>query len=401
MSEQITALLNRYADEMAAGTVIPTPPVSTPEREKPSRLRKVGVPFGAAAAAAAVAFVATTVGSGSGTPTVIDVIAGGGPVPQQESDTPPPGFTLLEFPPDIAEADPEVPVPPGRERLRLALELPDAPVVEELTPYTIVIANPTDDPVSLKPCPGYRIEYGGQSSTGRLPCEQLPDQVAVGQTLRITLEAEFGMWDGPDADPARPIDVSWAIRGPDPAIGTTVLMYPPMPPPVATAPFTEAPAPPGEPLSGPEGLSRGLKPWWPMHPTIIDSDKQVRAGEEVAYTVRLWNNNPKDPVDLRPCRGFTQWLQRPVRQPGEQVAFLDWSFERGEVGSLLSSEHMLNCKALPSTLAARQWVQLEMRLRVPADYPPGEASLAWKVGELDVFGSPQTRYVTINVLPAN
>jgi hypothetical protein len=89
-----------------------------------------------------------------------------------------------------------------------------------------------------------------------------------------------------------------------------------------------------------------------------------------------------------------------VQPPGEQVAFLDWSFERGQVGSLLSTEHLLNCEALPAQLPARQWVQLDMRLRVPADYPPGDASLAWKVGELDVFGSPQTRYATVRVLPA-
>jgi hypothetical protein len=39
-----------------------------------------------------------------------------------------------------------------------------------------------------------------------------------------------------------------------------------------------------------------------------------------------------------------------------------------------------------------------MELAIPADYAPGPASLAWKVGELDVFGSMQSRYVTINVV---
>jgi hypothetical protein len=295
---------------------------------------------------------------------------------------------------------PDTPAPPGRERLTVSLELPEAPVVEQPTPYTVVISNDSAEPVSLSPCPGFRVEYGGQGSTGRLPCEELPQQVAPGQTLRVTLEAVFGMWDGPDAEPSRDIDVVWAIRGPAAARGKARLTYPPMPPPVATAPFVDAPAPPGEPLSGPEGSARGLRPWWPMLPTIIDAPSEVRAGEDVAYTVRLWNDNPREAVDLRPCRGFTQWLQRPVQPPGEQVAFLDWSFERGQVGSLLSTEHLLNCEALPAQLPARQWVQLEMRLRVPADYPPGDASLAWKVGELDVFGSPQTRYATVRVLPA-
>lgn len=399
MSEQITSLLNRYADDQSVGVVAPPLPHGPRERRSRSAVRRFVLPATAAAAVAAVAVLATTVGSGRGPLAVVEVTAAGGAAPAQEKDTPPPGFTLLPIPPDDPMNGPDVAAPPGRERLTLALELPDAPVVEELTPYTVVISNSSTEPVPLVPCPAYRIEYGGQSTTGRLPCDQLPEQVAAGQTMRITLEAQFGMWDGPDADPVRPIDVAWAIRGPSPARGRTQLTLPPMPPPVATAPFRDAPAPPGEPLSGPDGLSHGMRPWWPMLPTIIDAPAEVHAGDELTYTVRLWNNNPDEAVDLRPCRGFTQWLQRPVRPAGEQVAFLDWSFERGQVQSLLSTEHMLNCQALPTTLAARQWVQLEMRLRVPADYLPGPASLAWKVGELDVFGSPQTRYVDVRVLP--
>jgi hypothetical protein len=54
------------------------------------------------------------------------------------------------------------------------------------------------------------------------------------------------------------------------------------------------------------------------------------------------NVSRSDPVQLRPCRGFTQWLQRPLQRAGQQVAFLE--------------------------------------------------------GELDVFGSMQSRYVTVEVV---
>lgn len=404
MSEQLSALLSRYADDMTTDLAVPPAPVlATPDVDRAERRsqrgRRLFVPAAAAAAAVAVAVAATLFGGGAGPEPVVVATAAGPPVPPQPTDTPPPPFTLLDLPADHPMNGPEVSAPAGRERLAITLELPAAPVVDEITPYTVVISNDSTEPVTLSPCPAYRMEYGGQSSTGRLPCEDLPAQVAPGQRLRVTLGSVFGFWDGPDVEPSREIAVAWAIRGPQAALGTTRLTQPALPAPLATAAFVDAPAPAGEPMTGPEGLAKGMQPWWPIKPTIIDAPVTVRAGENLRYTVRLWNDTPDDSVDLRPCRGFTQWLQRPVQPAGEQVAFLDWSFERGEITSLLSTEHLLNCNALPAKLPARQWVQLEMRLRVPTNFPAGDASLAWKVGELDVFGSPQSRYVSVRVLP--
>jgi hypothetical protein len=401
MSEQLESLLSRYADDMTEGLVVPRPPEVHPApRRAVPRLNALLPVAAAAAAVLAVVAIAAAVADGAKPAPVVEVTAAGPPMPLGAGDTPPPPPEAVGLPPMGSMDGPDTPAPPGREALKVSLELPDEPVVDEQTPYTVELVNERDEAVSLSPCPGYRMSYGGQGTAGRLPCEELPEQVAPGQTVRVTLSAQFGFWDGPDADPRRKIDVAWAIRGPEPATGTTTLTYPPLPEPVAVAPFVDTPAPAGEPMSGQEGSSRGITPWWPIKPTIIDAPAQVRAGEQLRYTVRMWNDNPTDAVSLTPCRGFTQWLQRPVQPAGETVAFLDWSFERGEVGSLLSSEHSLNCAALPAELPARQWVQLEMRLSVPADYPPGDASLAWKVGELDVFGSPQTRYVTVRVLPA-
>ena len=399
MTEQLTDLLQRYADDMAAGHSVPPPLTSAPSvPQRPGSLRRIALPVLAAASVAAVAAAATMVGHSTARPAVISVAAGGDPVPAEPGDTPPPPPVL--FPDHVRPGYVPPTPPPGRDRLNVSLELPAEAITEQLADYTVVIGNPSSTDVSLDPCPAYLIEYGGQQGGGRLPCEQLPPRLAPGQTLRIGLSSLFGYWDGPDT-PVRDIDVAWAIAGPAAARGHLTLKPLPLGDPLATAPFSNAPAPPGEPVNGVVGLQHGMKPEWRLTPTIIEAPETVRAGEMLRYTVRLVNVDPKQPVPLRPCRGFTQWLQRPVRPAGEQVAFLDWSFERGEITSLESDEHSLNCDALPAEIPPRRWVQLKMELKVPSDYPPGPTSLAWKVGELDVFGSMQSRYVTVTVLPAS
>lgn len=395
MTQHLTDLLNRYADVMAEGHPVPAAPPARPTTEDKQRwLRRSLIPVGAAASVAAVALGASLLHGHASPPRVIAAAAGGEPERVQPGDTAPPPPVL--GPPD--PSPPQGPPPPAeRAQLEVSVELPPSATVDELTSYTAVLQNPTDVEIALRPCPTYRMEFGGQAVIGRLPCDKLPDAMDAGQTLRIDLAATMGFWDGPDTTD-RDIGVTWAIGGPPAARGRLTLKPIPLGEPVDVAPFSNEPAPPGEPVDGVVGLQHHMRPEWNLTPTIITAPSTVRAGETFRYTVRLVNVSPRDPVHLRPCRGFTQWLQRPLRPAGEQVAFLDWSFERHEITSLQSQEYMINCSALPQELPARRWVQLEMQMQVPADYAPGPASLAWKVGELDVFGSMQSRYVTLNIV---
>lgn len=399
MTDQLTDLLNRYADDMTAAHTHPALPArpATPVQTSPG-WRRVAVPALAAAAVVGVVAGAAVLAPHQSDPTTVGPVAATGePEPPRPDDTRPPPPVLL--PETNLPGDGPVVPPPGRERLTVTLDPPAEAAVEELTPYTITISNPASEPVPLLPCPAYRFEHGGQQTVGRLPCDLLPKALDPGGHVEIRLAAQFGFWDGPDALRSRPADLAWAIAGPPAARGQTAITHPPLPAPLVTAPFAAVEAPPGEPLPGPEGLR--VKAWRnsQLAAAIVDVPRSVRAGQTLRYTVRLFNDSADTAWPLTPCRGFTQWLQRPARPPGEQVAWLDWSFETGEAQSVHSVENSLNCGRLPAEIPPRQSVHLEMELAVPGDYPTGPASLAWKVGELDNFGSPQSRYATVEVLP--
>jgi hypothetical protein len=399
MTDTITDLLNRYADDMSAAHTHPAATVRPVRTMRPAPAwRRMAVPaLAAAAVVGVVAGAALIAPDGSGPRTTIGPVAAtGAPEPFQPDDTRPPPPVLL--PETNLPSDAPVVPPPGRERLVVTLDAPAEAPVEELTTYTVTLSNPSDQPVPLRPCPAYRFEHGWQQSTGRLPCDRLPNSLEPGQQVEIRLAAQFGFWDGPETPRGLPADLAWAIAGPPAARAKTVITHPPLPEPLVTAPFAALPAPPGEPLPGPEGLR--LKAWRnsQLAAAIVEVPASVKAGQTLRYTVRLFNNSADTAWPLAPCRGFTQWLQRPARPAGEQVAWLDWSFETGEAQSVHSTEHGLNCDSLPTEIPPRQSVHLQMELPVPADYPTGPASLAWKVGELDNFGSPQSRYATVEVL---
>lgn len=121
------------------------------------------------------------------------------------------------------EGGPSGRLPGDRSGLEVSLELPSRVPLDVLS-FVARLHNPTNEAVSLRPCPDYALavtwEEAGRdvtpSGVGRLNCENAPEAVPAGGTVA------FEMQTGIDArDPQSDVTVTWGIAGPDLSEATT------------------------------------------------------------------------------------------------------------------------------------------------------------------------------------
>lgn len=127
-------------------------------------------------------------------------------------------------------------LPGDRSGLEVSLELPSR-VPLDVFSFVARLHNPTNEAVSLRPCPDYafsvRWEEAGRdvtpSGVGRLNCENAPEAVPAGSTVA------FEMQTGIDArNPQSDVTVTWGIAGPELSRATTSFSATVPSPPVTT-----------------------------------------------------------------------------------------------------------------------------------------------------------------------
>lgn len=164
--------------------------------------------------------VPSTFGSIVGmTPSLIGVNFDGDRLPCDTSQPPRDGTLTVGLP--RTEGTPAALVPPDRQNLRVSLELPDNLDTRGPLGYLVRLANPTDSPISLQPCPAYQVVYGvenvqgamGQvSAVGRLNCDAAPDVVPAGE--EIAFEMMQQPFSGGPEGSISGVSVHWGIAGP-------------------------------------------------------------------------------------------------------------------------------------------------------------------------------------------
>lgn len=276
--------------------------------------------------------------------------------------------------------EPGAVVPADRAHLRLSVTTPDTLVAGKAAEVQFRLRNTGDKPVSLSPCPTWRVRsdtertdgWSGRTpwfdDHGRFPCEALPESIEPGQEVAFRAQELLGGSPDPGEKAPRRISDNWTVSGVPEAHSEHTLVQPPPPTPVADVPWAKTPVPPGK---AQVGIKVGASlPYAVLRPTFETLPATVQPGSVLSYTVRLTNQAPGRGVSipLDPCPGFVQAMQ-------------------AAGGQTVVDEHYLNCAAAPGSLRAGDALLLHMQLAVPADTPTGRLNLTWKIGKLDMYGS--------------
>jgi hypothetical protein len=253
-------------------------------------------------------------------------------------------------------------VPTDRSGLTLQLVLPAEVGNAGPFDYRVTIANPTAEPISLRPCPTFAASYtgptgAGHGTGGRLPCDALPARLASHEevVIAMTETADNGapQQNGGSGDGT----VTWQIAGTMAASAPVhVVQHAPkvLPPVPYAAPSGLAPAPVAFPFQ-----SNGA------FPIVIEGPTTVRSGETLRYRAVFTNPDGGASVALQPCPG---WIETFVVAP-KAAANPTPDVRKGAV----------NCAHAPEQIAPGESIAFEMELAIPADTAPGPYQLFWQL----------------------
>ena len=123
-------------------------------------------------------------------------------------------YEALELPEDYGPEDATL----TREQVRLRsriLEVPDEVVLGDTLRYVVELANGSDAPVSLEPCPVYYQAYGESgfalSRTSHLNCDDAPPEIASGAALKFEMELPIEDREAVGVDGS----IVWYLGAPD------------------------------------------------------------------------------------------------------------------------------------------------------------------------------------------
>ena len=88
------------------------------------------------------------------------------------------------------------PATPEQQRLvPRAKDFPKSLTMGETLRYVVELHNPTEEPISLDPCPGYYQAWGESGTAvfgpGVLNCDEGPDEIGPGETVAFEMELDI------------------------------------------------------------------------------------------------------------------------------------------------------------------------------------------------------------------
>lgn len=271
------------------------------------------------------------------------------------------GAPVLEVGPAHREGSAGAIVPADRAGLRVALSLPERAQDAERVSYTVTLTNPTGAPVSLRPCPTYTYSLAiadgtGSSSRGRLPCEDLPVELAARSAVGLVGQLHLPALSSEGSSQAA---VSWQIAGPVEATATTLV--------VRSEPRELTPVPYLAPDRGVAPAASGFRyrSTNGAFPIRIHGPSTATAGAVLRYRAVLTNPSGADPIPLRPCPGWTETL---VLAPAVATSPTP-AVRRSAV----------NCSQAPHSVGPGERIAFEMELTIPANAAAGPHQLFWAI----------------------
>lgn len=272
------------------------------------------------------------------------------------------GAQVLRVGPAHLATGPGAIVPVDRARLVVSLRLPTEVSSGGEFEYQVIIANPTQSAVSLRPCPTFATSFNsagaGFGGYGRIPCEQLPQQLNGREQVALLMTGTTQTAEPVRSDSRTTAELVWQIAGTEKATGSleVVQRAPRILPPVPyLAPTGEATAKSSYRYPAGNGT----------FPVIIEGPATARVGETLHYKVVFTNPDGGPTVPLRPCPAWTELMAQAPKVTNRP--------------KIVERTGALNCAQAPDHVAPGEQIVFEMERLIGPDTPPGAYQMYWQI----------------------
>jgi hypothetical protein len=286
-------------------------------------------------------------------------------VPLPVTGTPPScgaGGPMLRVGPAHAARRPGAVVPADRAGLAISLQLPTEVSSGKDFTYDVVVANPSEHTIALRPCPTFSATFrgptGGSGGGGRLPCDRLPGRLEARTKLVLVMHVRTSNAEPTKTEIRAEGNVRWGIAGTPEATGTlSVVQHAPeqLPAVPYLAPTGQPPAKSSFRYPGGNGAFA----------VILAGPARVRVGDTLRYRAVFTNPEGGPVVPLTPCPAWTELLAQAPKVTNRP--------------DIVERTGAVNCAQAPAKIGPGQQIAFEMERVIGPDTPPGAYQLYWQI----------------------